>query len=187
MGGFGGSIPCAQTKGAKKFYTEDQTPEKLLHSGHYEKVPIMFGANSHEGSFVYATVYNSYFVPNNLVDDEKFLRNDLVHQLLQTVEIGNSYPVEYMVEDAYFKDWQMGDLELMRPAIIDMLGVFFLKASSYEFVTESADQGSQAYWYLSRNKNENFHRAKLLYVGTRWSTRLRTKAPLTLFSRIKPR
>merc|ERR1712012_1293435 len=118
MGGFGGSIPCAQTKGAKKFYTEDQTPEKLLHSGHYEKVPIMFGANSHEGSFVYATVYNSYF-----------LRNNLVHQLLQTVEIGNSYPVEYMVENAYFKDWQMGDLELMRPAIIDMLGVFFLKAS----------------------------------------------------------
>ena len=80
----------------------------------------------------------------------------------------------------------MGDLELMRPGIIDMLGVFFLKvpitkvlffsgekqgaglkrhihhfncklscplgflqsfqASSYEFVTESADQGSQAYW-----------------------------------------
>ena len=68
-----------------------------------QKVPIMFGANSHEGSFVYATVYNSYFVPNNLVDNEKFLRNDLVHQLLQTVEIGNSYPVEYMVENAYFK------------------------------------------------------------------------------------
>ena len=36
--GFGGSIPCAQTKGEKKFYTSDQTPEKLLHSGHYEKV-----------------------------------------------------------------------------------------------------------------------------------------------------
>ena len=66
-----------------------------------------------------------------------------------------------------------------------------LQASSYEFVTESADQGSQAYWYLSKDKNENFHRliwvgAKLLYVGTRWSTRLRTKAPFTLSSRIKP-
>jgi len=145
--GFGGSIPCAQTKGEKRFYTSDQTPEKLLHSGHYEKVPIMFGANSHEGSFVYATVYNSFLAPNNYIDNEKFLRQDLVHQLLQTVEIGNSYPVEYMVEEAYFQDWQMGDLEQMRPGIIDMLGVFFLKASSYEFVTESADQGSQAYWY----------------------------------------
>merc|ERR1712168_424543 len=99
--GFGGSIPCAQTKGEKRFYTSDQTPEKLLHSGHYEKVPIMFGANSHEGSFVYATVYNSFLAPNDYVDNEKFLREDLVHQLLQTVEIVNSYPVEYMVQDAY--------------------------------------------------------------------------------------
>ena len=63
----------------------------------------MFGANSHEGSFVYATVYNSFLEPNGYVDDAKFLRDDLVHQLLQTVEIGNSYPVEYMVEDAYFQ------------------------------------------------------------------------------------
>ena len=68
-----------------------------------KQVPIMFGANSHEGSFVYATVYNSFLEPNNYVDNEKFLRQDLVHQLLQTVEIGNSYPVEYMVQDAYFQ------------------------------------------------------------------------------------
>ena len=39
--GFGGSIPCAQTKGEKRFYTSDQTPEKLLHSGHYEKVTML--------------------------------------------------------------------------------------------------------------------------------------------------
>ena len=62
-----------------------------------------------------------------------------------------------------------------------------LQASSYEFVTESADQGSQAYWYLSKKKHRlNWVGAKLLYVGTRWSTRLRTKAPFTLSSRIKP-
>ena len=127
--GFGGSIPCAQTMGAKQFYTADQTPEQLLHSGQYEKVPIMFGANSHEGSFVYATVYNSFFVPNNLTNDTSFLTKDLTHQLLQTVEIGNSYPVEYLVEESYFEKEQLGDLMAMRPAIIDLLGVFFLKVS----------------------------------------------------------
>ena len=63
----------------------------------------MFGANSHEGSFVYATVYNSFLEPNGYTENPKFLREDLVHQLLQTVEIGNSYPVEYMVQDAYFQ------------------------------------------------------------------------------------
>ena len=71
----------------------------------------MFGANSHEGSFVYATVYNSFLEPNNYIDDAKFLRDDLVHQLLQTVEIGNSYPVEYMVEEAYFQVSPLKDIQ----------------------------------------------------------------------------
>ena len=71
----------------------------------------MFGANSHEGSFVYATVYNSFLEPNNYIDDAKFLRDDLVHQLLQTVEIGNSYPVEYMVEEAYFQVSHLKDFQ----------------------------------------------------------------------------
>ena len=136
-----------------------------------KQVPIMFGANSHEGSFVYATVYNSFLAPNNYIDNEKFLRDDLVHQLLQTVEIGNSYPVEYMVQDAYFQvsllkgifihivaiqDWQMGDLELMRPGIIDMLGVFFLKVAQIAFI-----QKCQRFWQLSKGTHKcstfNYH------------------------------
>ena len=125
--GFGGSIPCAQTKGVDKFYTADQTPEKLLYSGQFEKVPILFGANSHEGSFVYATVYNDYFLPNNLQNDTEFLTKELTHQLLQTVEISNSYPVEYLVEEEYFDRWNLRDIDEMQPAIVDLLGVFFLK------------------------------------------------------------
>ena len=144
--GFGGSIPCSQTKGARKFYYGEQTPEYMLYSGQYERVPIMFGANSHEGAFVYATIYNSFLEPNSLHNDTMFLKKDLVHRLLQTVEIGNSYPVEYMVEEAYFDKDSLGDLEAMTPSLIDLLGVFFLKASSYEFMAESVDQGSPAYW-----------------------------------------
>ena len=54
--------------------------------------------------FFFASIISDNAGHYNLkVDDEKFLRNDLVQQLLQTVEIGNSYPVEYMVENAYFK------------------------------------------------------------------------------------
>jgi hypothetical protein len=125
--GFGGTIPCAQTKGVQKFYKHDESPEQKLHSGNFERVPIMFGANAHEGSFVYAEVYNAYLAKNNLTEDTNFLKYGLVHQLLQTVKIGNSYPVEYLVEEAYFPPEVMGDLEAMRPAIIDLLGVFFLK------------------------------------------------------------
>ncbi len=51
--GFGGSIPCAQTKGALKFYTYDQTPTNILDLHQYDAVPAMFGSNSHEGTFIH--------------------------------------------------------------------------------------------------------------------------------------
>jgi hypothetical protein len=53
--GFGGTIPCAQTKGNKTFYYEGTHPESLLINGDYEKMPIFFGTNSYEGSFVYGS------------------------------------------------------------------------------------------------------------------------------------
>ena len=50
---FGGSTPCAQTAGEKRFYDEFQNPNDLLFNGEYRHIPVFFGANSHEGSFVY--------------------------------------------------------------------------------------------------------------------------------------
>ena len=50
---FGGSTPCAQTAGERRFYDEFQNPNDLLFNGEYRHIPVFFGANSHEGSFVY--------------------------------------------------------------------------------------------------------------------------------------
>jgi len=163
--GFGGSTPCTQTKGARQFYYGEQTPEYMLYSGQYERVPIMFGANSHEGSFVYATVYNDFFLPNNLHNDTDFLTHDLVHRLMQAVAIENSYPVEYLVDEAYIDKEDQGDLIAMTPTIVDMLGVFFLKASSYEFMAESSRQGSTAYWYSMEYASQNKSVFHTLFMG----------------------
>jgi hypothetical protein len=38
--GFGGSIPCAQTQGDRKFYNADQSPESILFAGEYEQVGL---------------------------------------------------------------------------------------------------------------------------------------------------
>jgi hypothetical protein len=48
--GFGGTTPCAQTKGSKVFI--DKHPEDYLREGDFEPKPAFFGANKHEGSFV---------------------------------------------------------------------------------------------------------------------------------------
>ena len=51
--GFGGTNPCGQTAGKKKFYTAFENPRDLLINGEYRHIPVFFGANSHEGSYVY--------------------------------------------------------------------------------------------------------------------------------------
>ena len=56
--GFGGTVPCAQTKGLEHetFYFEGQHPADLLRLGNYDHMPILMGANSHEGSYVYGGI-----------------------------------------------------------------------------------------------------------------------------------
>eukprot|EP00090_Calanus_glacialis_P005797 TRINITY_DN14495_c0_g1_i1.p1 TRINITY_DN14495_c0_g1~~TRINITY_DN14495_c0_g1_i1.p1 ORF type:complete len:687 (+),score=181.02 TRINITY_DN14495_c0_g1_i1:28-2088(+) len=144
--GFGGLIPCAQKAGERKFYTEHETPVEKMHSGDYESVPIFFGANKHEGSFVYATVYNSFLTNNSLTEDAGFLKYDLIPQLLRTVQMDNSYGIEHLLDDTYFDLWQLGDLLAMTPGLVDLLGVFFIKASSYTMVKENS-RLNPSYWY----------------------------------------
>ena len=40
----------------------------------------------------------------------------------------------------------MGDLNAMQPGLIDLLSVFFLKASSYEFMVQNSEY-QDSYWY----------------------------------------
>ena len=51
--GFGGVSPCMQSKGLHRFYDKFQTPSKIASVGNYRHIPIFFGANSHEGTYVY--------------------------------------------------------------------------------------------------------------------------------------
>lgn len=163
--GFGGSIPCAQKKGARKFYdaTKGETPESVLFGGNYRHVPIMFGANSHEGSYVYSTVYNSYLEPNNLTEDVNFLTNQFIPQILKTVGVSNSYAIENLIKAAYFEEWQLGNLTNMQPGAIDLFSVFFLKASSYKTVEENSKY-EDSYWYSFDYKSVQKSVFHLLFI-----------------------
>jgi len=165
LDGFGGTTPCMQTKGARKFYAEGETPDDILYNGNYTAVPIMFGANSHEGSYVYGAVYNDFMVPNNLTNDYDFLKYDMIHTLMKTVGVTNSYAVEYMIEHEYFEEWMMGNLDDMQPGLIDLLSVFFLKASSYEFMAQNSEY-EDSYWYAFDYKTPQKSVFHMLFPNT---------------------
>ena len=51
-----------------------------------------------------------------------------------------------MIRDEYFEEWQLGNLTDMRPGVIDLLSVFFLKASSYKTIQQNSEF-MPSYWY----------------------------------------
>ena len=92
----------------------------MLLNGDYEKLPIFFGANQHEGSFIYGLAYNTFLKPNNLTEDETFLKYDLAEVMLKMVGIDQGYAFSDEIVAKYFEESEMGDLKSMTPGIVDV-------------------------------------------------------------------
>ena len=152
--GFGGTVPCAQTKGieGQTFYFEGQHPEELLRNGNYDHMPILMGATTHEGSFVYGgrfnlhlllepihktfqifnlgsllqfgfyftVVYNEFIVPNNISQDENFLKYEFTDFLLRALGIEQEYAFSDSLTEKYWHKDQIGNLTAMAPGAVDV-------------------------------------------------------------------
>jgi len=149
--GFGGSIPCAQTHGAQKFI--DKHPREYLmdNIGNPPAKPkrAMFGSNKHEGSFVLGMIYNSYLVPNSVMTDEHFLRHLFSSTLLEALGLKDDSGVIYeLINYRFFTNNELGDWDKMIDGLVNMVGTFFIKASTYEFM-KFHDLGSGDSYYYS--------------------------------------
>ena len=163
--GYSGTMPCGQTKGAKKFYTDDLTPTDILFSGDYRHVPVMYGATKDEGSFVYGTLYNEYMLKSNLTLNEPFLRHELIPTLMKTVGVSNYYPLKELLLDTYFDPSTIGDLNSMVPGFTDLLSVFFIKSAAYELVQQNSKY-SPSYWYAFDYDNPEKHLYNVFFLGS---------------------
>lgn len=150
--GFAGVIPCAQKKGKTKLYGQFDDPAEIAKSGNYRKIPVLFGANSHEGTYVYDMVYSSYLDKNNLTDNKDFLVNGFMSKMLSSVHVSQSDFMAEMLQDEFFMPDHIGNLSLMTPGAIDMLGALYLKASAYEFVQLNSKY-ENSYWYSLEQKS----------------------------------
>jgi len=148
--GFGGSAPCAQTHGVDKFI--ERHPKEILmehiNDPFHDPKKTIFGANKHEGSFVLGMIYNSYIVPNNVTTDTDFLRYEFTEVLLDALGIKDESGVIYeLVNYRYFMDEDLGDWDAMIDGMVNLVGTFFIKASTYEFMKFHSVAGSESYFY----------------------------------------
>jgi len=148
--GFGGSVPCAQSHGAQKFISKH--PKDILmdgiEMGHLQPKKAIFGANQHEGSFVLGMIYNSYLLPNNVMEDTFFLRHYFTETMLDALGLKDDSGVIYeLINYRFFQPNQLGDWCDMIDGMINMVGTFFIKASTYEFMKYNDLIGSASYFY----------------------------------------
>jgi hypothetical protein len=65
-------------------------PLALLEKGDIPQVPVLLGANQHEGSFVMAAAYLFKFGHGGLLNDTTYVHDHLVGDLLQTWNINDN-------------------------------------------------------------------------------------------------
>jgi len=148
--GFGGSSPCAQSHGKERFITK--APIKYLKDNMADPtntpVKAMFGANKHEGSFVLGMIYNSYLLPNNVMTNETFLRHTFSSALLEALGLKDDSGVIYeLINYRYYDNDELGHWDRMIDGMINMVGTFFIKASTYEYMKLTDLGGDQSYYY----------------------------------------
>merc|ERR1712055_561781 len=148
--GFGGSVPCAQTHGSQKFIQKH--PMEILKDNIIEPpqhpIKAMFGSNKHEGSFVLGMIYNSYLVPNDVMTDENFLRHQFSATLLEALGLKDDSGVIYeLINYRYFYDTDLGHWHEMIDGMINLVGTFFIKASTYEFMKFTDLGGGDVFYY----------------------------------------
>lgn len=152
--GFGASNPVIQIAGAQRILEIE--PRQQFESGDYSTVPVLFGANKHEGVLVLAYAWKDYMEPNNMTTNGTFLEVDLVPNILKALHIRDDTGVlADALVDKYLADADMRDFTSMTPGLTDMLGVLFLKSAGYETVRLNSLHNPDSYWYAFNYEGRN--------------------------------
>ena len=128
------------------------------------------------GLFPITVIYNSYLVPNSVMTDEHFLRHLFSSTLLEALGLKDDSGVIYELINyrfrfatntspfcvRFFTNNELGDWDKMidglvnvrnlnifprSPFCLQMVGTFFIKASTYEFMKYNHITGSESYFY----------------------------------------
>ncbi|XP_071452929.1 juvenile hormone esterase-like [Hetaerina americana] len=155
--GFGGNSPVVQRAGKKKYIT--MPPLDIIKSGNYSNVPIMFGANRDEGTFLFSVMYMGYLVPNGLIDDKDYLSHGVPDSILKQNNVKDpNYWLNDAIMNTYTTPETLKNFSAMCYGIVDAVGAFMLKGPQYHQVQ-----------LHSKRNNSYFYAFNFLGNSTMWS------------------
>ncbi|KAK8750430.1 hypothetical protein OTU49_014823 [Cherax quadricarinatus] len=145
--GFKGASPVTQGPSVSDpLVTKD--PKQSFKDHDMSDVPLMIGANKHEGSFIMGIMYNEYLVANNKTNDTEYLRTDMIDDILGAFGVVDTTgSIARSMTESYIRGTDLGDFEAASPGLIDMTGVMFLKAGAWKTALHHAEYTNKTFFY----------------------------------------
>lgn len=133
-------------------------PIELLQNGSIPDVPVVLGTTLHEGSYVLGLLYQAKIGPDNLTDDADWMRNDLIPNLLGTFGVDDSLGAGAISESvalAFMPGSTRENFTEIMPNLVDMMSVFFMKASVLRTADILSRRLSNVYLYSMEEFSKN--------------------------------
>jgi len=148
--GFDARMPSiqAETLTIPKFMPKHPL-EVLKNQEQSKDVDLMLGATKHDGSYPLDDIYVYYLEPNGLLEDENYMQNEMLPELLAMLgledpsrSLYHSFVRQYLGESA-----NTVDFDSKMPGLIDMSTIFGFKAGQYRMIEEHAKVNPKSYFY----------------------------------------
>jgi carboxylesterase type B len=146
--GLGFTTPTVEPDLPGAFITKE--PLALLTEGDIPDVPVVLGATLHEGSYMLGLLYKAFLGHDGRVNDTEWMRNDLIPSLLSVFDVRESLGGGAVAETtalAYMPGRKRENFTEIMPNLVDMLSVFFMKASVLKTADILSQRLSSVYLY----------------------------------------
>ena len=100
----------------------------LLKEGEIQDVPVIMGANLHEGSYALGLLYQAALGPQGLVNDSIWLRDELIPSLLQAFGTSKraSYTFAEAIALAFMPGFTRENFTEITPHVVDVSRLLYL-------------------------------------------------------------
>lgn len=149
-------IPVVEPKLPGAFISEE--PEVLMRTGDIPDIPVIIGANKHDGSFILGILYFSKLAPKNLHKNGTYLKQDFVPDLLKFAEVkeeSGGRGEASSLEMTYLVGVNRSNWKESMPGLVDLVSVLIFKSSIKNTVDILSRRNKNVYLYSFEHHSKN--------------------------------
>lgn len=124
--------PVVEPRLAGAFISDE--PEAIMRKGEIPDIPVIIGANKHDGSFILGLFYAVKYGPQKLDKNPEYMKDSMVPEILKFAGVRETHSgsrgMASSVELAYLNGVNRSSWEESMPGLVDIFSVFAFKSDA---------------------------------------------------------